>query len=210
MVDPRAASRAEALTFDMVGSSLERALVASCAGTIGLQASQHPHGVLICRLAEFTDCGRAGGTVLRFPAVALGPALLPRRGPQLRGIFATSLRLPSELSIPFSAALSDRSSQILKRHAGQISALGALQRDQTGLGPKRINPQDFSHCVAFAPLALERKAAPALFPALVITGDGHRFGPSARALDKASENELAIGTWVQARTAHQVFKIAFR
>ena len=42
-------------------------LVASCADlrTIGLQASQHSHGVLICGLAELPDCGRAGGTLLR-------------------------------------------------------------------------------------------------------------------------------------------------
>ena len=42
-------------------------LVASCADlrTIGLQASQHPHGVLICGLAELTDCGRAGSAFLR-------------------------------------------------------------------------------------------------------------------------------------------------
>jgi len=33
--------------------------------TIGLQASQHPHGVLICGPAELTDRGRAGSAFLR-------------------------------------------------------------------------------------------------------------------------------------------------
>ena len=67
--------------------------VAGCADlrTIGLQASQHPHGVLICGLAKLTDCGRAGGAFLRRSLLlTLVPATLPRRGPQLKGIFATS------------------------------------------------------------------------------------------------------------------------
>jgi len=42
-------------------------LVASCADVraIGLQASQHSHGVLIGGLAELTDRGRTGGTLVR-------------------------------------------------------------------------------------------------------------------------------------------------
>ena len=42
-------------------------LVTSCADlrTVGLQASQHPHGVVIRRLAELAHGGRAGRALLR-------------------------------------------------------------------------------------------------------------------------------------------------